>query len=120
MARLQPLVGLALIGLIAYSLSTNRRAIRLRTIVWGFGLQLAFALIVLKTAVGQRTLATVKGGSIISLHFNHPGTIAAVPGILDGLRARFARYGRAMAPVNEKQADLIEGAVMLPNPLGSA
>src|SRR5688572_17242685 len=42
------------------------------------------------------------------------------PGILEGLRARFARYGRPMAPVNEKQADLIEGAVMLPNPLGSA
>ena len=42
------------------------------------------------------------------------------PGILDGLRDRFARYGRVMAPVNEKQADLIEGAVMLPNPLGSA
>jgi nicotinamide-nucleotide amidase len=42
------------------------------------------------------------------------------PRILDGLRARFARYGRPMAPVNEKQADLIEGAVMLPNPLGSA
>jgi len=42
------------------------------------------------------------------------------PAILDGLRARFARYGRAMAPVNEKQADLIDGAVMLPNPLGSA
>jgi competence/damage-inducible protein CinA-like protein len=42
------------------------------------------------------------------------------PGILEGLRARFARYGRPMAPVNEKQADLIDGAVMLPNPLGSA
>ena len=42
------------------------------------------------------------------------------PGILEALRARFARYGRVMAPVNEKQADLIEGAVMLPNPLGSA
>src|SRR5262245_45616957 len=42
------------------------------------------------------------------------------PGILDGLRARFARYGRPMAPVNEKQADLIDGAVMLPNALGSA
>ena len=55
MARLQPLVGLALIGLIAYSLSTNRRAIKARTIAWGFGLQLAFALIVLKTAAGQRT-----------------------------------------------------------------
>jgi CNT family concentrative nucleoside transporter len=55
MARLQPLVGLALIGLIAYSLSTNRRAIKVRTIAWGFGLQLAFALLVLKTAAGQRT-----------------------------------------------------------------
>ena len=55
MARLQPLVGLALIGLIAYSLSTNRRAIKARTIAWGFGLQFAFALLVLKTAAGQRT-----------------------------------------------------------------
>ena len=53
--RLQPLVGLALIGLIAYSLSTNRKAIKARTIAWGFGLQFAFALIVLKTYYGQRT-----------------------------------------------------------------
>jgi CNT family concentrative nucleoside transporter len=55
MARLQPLVGLALIGLIAYSLSTNRRAIKGRTIAWGFGLQFVFALLVLKTTAGQRT-----------------------------------------------------------------
>src|SRR5580765_1889611 len=55
MERLQPLVGLMLIGAIAYSLSTNRRAIRVRTIVWGFGLQLLFALIVLKTSIGQTT-----------------------------------------------------------------
>jgi concentrative nucleoside transporter, CNT family len=55
MARLQPFVGLALIALIAYSLSTNRRAIKGRTIAWGFGLQFAFALLVLKTTAGQRT-----------------------------------------------------------------
>jgi peptidoglycan/xylan/chitin deacetylase (PgdA/CDA1 family) len=36
-------------------------------------------------AVTQRTLATVKPGSIVSLHFGHPGTLAALPGILDGL-----------------------------------
>jgi CNT family concentrative nucleoside transporter len=54
MERLQPLLGLALIGLIAYALSTNRRAIRLRTIAWGFGLQFAFALLVLKTTAGQQ------------------------------------------------------------------
>src|SRR5262245_2410425 len=54
MARLQPLSGLALIALIAYTLSTNRRAIRGRTIAWGFGLQFPFAVIVIKTTVGQR------------------------------------------------------------------
>ncbi len=53
MERLQPLVGLLLIGLIAYALSTNRRAIRVRTIVWGFGLQFVFGVIVLRTSQGQ-------------------------------------------------------------------
>ena len=57
MVRFQPIIGLLLIGLIAYSLSTNRRAIRGRTIAWGFGLQFLFALIVLKTAAGQQTFA---------------------------------------------------------------
>jgi CNT family concentrative nucleoside transporter len=55
MSRLQPLCGLLLIAAIAYALSTNRRLIRLRTVAWGFGLQFLFALIVLKTGVGQRT-----------------------------------------------------------------
>jgi peptidoglycan/xylan/chitin deacetylase (PgdA/CDA1 family) len=38
--------------------------------------------------VTQRTLASAKAGSIVSLHFGHPGTIAAMPAILDGLTAR--------------------------------
>jgi CNT family concentrative nucleoside transporter len=55
MERFQPVIGLLLIGLIAYALSTNRRAIKLRTIAWGLGLQLLFGWIVLRTSVGQRT-----------------------------------------------------------------
>jgi CNT family concentrative nucleoside transporter len=51
--RLQPLVGLVLIAAIAVAWSSNRRAIRLRTVAWGFGLQVAFAILVLKTGVGQ-------------------------------------------------------------------
>jgi peptidoglycan/xylan/chitin deacetylase (PgdA/CDA1 family) len=39
-------------------------------------------------AVAQRTLATAKAGSIVSLHFGHPGTIAAIPAILDGITSR--------------------------------
>jgi nicotinamide-nucleotide amidase len=42
------------------------------------------------------------------------------PAILDALRERFARYRRVMAPVNEKQADVIEGAQVLPNTQGTA
>lgn len=41
-------------------------------------------------------------------------------GYLESLKARFARYGRAMAPVNEKQADLIDGATLILNPRGTA
>ncbi len=55
MERLQPLAGLLLIATIAVAWSTNRRAIRLRTVAWGFGLQVLFAIIVLKTGVGQST-----------------------------------------------------------------
>jgi nicotinamide-nucleotide amidase len=42
------------------------------------------------------------------------------PRLLEDLKARFARFQRVMAPVNEQQADLIEGGVSLPNPRGSA
>jgi nicotinamide-nucleotide amidase len=42
------------------------------------------------------------------------------PSIVEGLRHRFARFGRTMPPVNAKQADLIEGAVPLENPRGTA
>ena len=51
--RAQPLVGLILILGIAYVASTNRRAIDFRTVAWGLGLQIVFALIVLKTDAGQ-------------------------------------------------------------------
>jgi nicotinamide-nucleotide amidase len=42
------------------------------------------------------------------------------PAALDALRGRFAARGRVMAPVNEKQADVIEGACLLPNANGTA
>jgi CNT family concentrative nucleoside transporter len=51
--KLQPLVGLIVIMAVAYSLSTNRRAIDRRTVAWGLALQVIFALLVLKTAIGQ-------------------------------------------------------------------
>ncbi|GIU77035.1 MAG: CinA-like protein [Bryobacteraceae bacterium] len=40
--------------------------------------------------------------------------------ILQGIEERFRRLGRQMAPNNRRQAFLIEGAVPLPNPFGTA
>lgn len=40
--------------------------------------------------------------------------------LLEGLRARFARFSRVMSPTNEQQADLIEGGRALANPRGTA
>jgi CNT family concentrative nucleoside transporter len=59
LARLQPLTGLIVILTIAYALSTNRRAIDRRTVAWGLSLQIVFALIVLKTTVGQKVFTTL-------------------------------------------------------------
>lgn len=55
MTVLQPLVGLAGILAFAWACSTNRKAISLRVVGWGFGLQVLFALVVLKTSAGQTT-----------------------------------------------------------------
>jgi len=55
----QPLVGAVVILGIAYAFSTDRRAIDLRTVAWGLGLQIVFALIVLKTGFGQQLFATL-------------------------------------------------------------
>jgi CNT family concentrative nucleoside transporter len=38
---------------LAYVFSTNRRAIRLKTVAWGLGLQVAFAIFVLKMETGR-------------------------------------------------------------------
>ncbi|MDE3169707.1 MAG: competence/damage-inducible protein A [Acidobacteriota bacterium] len=40
--------------------------------------------------------------------------------ILEKIRERFRRFGRAMPEINERQALVIEGATVLPNPKGTA
>jgi nicotinamide-nucleotide amidase len=42
------------------------------------------------------------------------------PAILEALRQRFARYGRTLSTTNEKQADVLEGALALANRRGTA
>jgi concentrative nucleoside transporter, CNT family len=74
MPRLQPLVGVTVILSIAYALSTNRRAIDRRTVAWGLSLQLLFALVVLKTTVGQRVFQMLGGAVNRLLDFAFVGS----------------------------------------------
>jgi CNT family concentrative nucleoside transporter len=56
LARFTGILGLFTMLLLAWVFSTNRRAIRWRTVAWGLGLQLLFAVLVLKWTFGQRML----------------------------------------------------------------
>jgi len=63
---LQPVFGAIVILGIAVAFSANRRAINWTTVAWGLSLQVVFALIVLKTTIGQRVF-TVLGSAINKL-----------------------------------------------------
>jgi nicotinamide-nucleotide amidase len=55
---------------------------------------------------------------VLANTFGRP--LALHPPSLDALRAFFARFGREMAAINEKQAWFPEGADVLENPIGTA
>jgi len=54
MARFTGILGLLTMLGLAYAFSTSRRSIRLKTVAWGLGLQIAFAVFVLKADIGRR------------------------------------------------------------------
>ena len=72
---LQPIFGALVILGIGYGFSTNRRAINWTTVAWGVSLQVVFAVIVLKTAIGQRVFATL--GDLITKLLGFAGVGAA-------------------------------------------
>jgi CNT family concentrative nucleoside transporter len=53
------IVGLLVILGLAYAMSMDRSAIRLRTVIWGLSLQLMFALFVMKTPIGVSIFAAI-------------------------------------------------------------
>lgn len=53
MERLMGILGIGAILAIAFALSNNRKAINLRIVSWGLGLQIALALFILRTPIGR-------------------------------------------------------------------
>jgi CNT family concentrative nucleoside transporter len=64
MTRFTGILGLLTMLALAYIFSTNRRAIQLKTVAWGLGLQFAFAVCVLRIDAGRRVFQ--KAGDIVS------------------------------------------------------
>ncbi len=71
--KIQSVVGLLVILALAYSASTNKRSIDRRTVAWGLGLQILFALLVLKTTPGQELFQTLGQGINRLLDFANVG-----------------------------------------------
>jgi CNT family concentrative nucleoside transporter len=74
MGRFTGILGLLCMLGLAYAFSTNRRAIRLKTVAWGLGLQLAFAVCVLRIEAGRRIFQSA--GNVVSrlLSYSYVGS----------------------------------------------
>ncbi|HMD21000.1 MAG TPA: nucleoside transporter C-terminal domain-containing protein [Alloacidobacterium sp.] len=66
MGRFTGILGLLTMLSLAWIFSTNRRAIRWRTVFWGLGLQIFFAFLVLDSSWGQKVLAAA-GSAVTKL-----------------------------------------------------
>jgi concentrative nucleoside transporter, CNT family len=72
--RFTGFLGLAIILAVAWLLSAKPRAVKLRIVVWGLGLQFAFALLVLKTGFG-RVFQAIGAGVNAMLGYVEAGTL---------------------------------------------
>jgi CNT family concentrative nucleoside transporter len=74
MGRYTGILGLLTMLALAYAFSTNRRAIRVKTVVWGLGLQLALALFVLRVKSGAWLFQVAGDGAKRLLDFSYAGS----------------------------------------------
>jgi CNT family concentrative nucleoside transporter len=74
MGRFTGVLGLLTMVGLAYAFSTNRRAIRMKTVAWGLGLQVLLALLVLKFPPGVRLLQIARDGVTKFLEYSYPGS----------------------------------------------
>jgi concentrative nucleoside transporter, CNT family len=72
--RLTGVFGIALILGIGIALSRNRRAISWRVVAWGVGLQLAFAIFVLRVPIGQLIFRKLGDAVSALLAFSYAGS----------------------------------------------
>jgi len=74
MGRYTGILGLLTMLGLAYAFSTNRRAIRIKTVAWGLGLQVTFAIFVLRIDVGRRAFQVIGDAANKVLSYSFVGS----------------------------------------------
>ena len=74
MGRFTGLLGLLIMLALAFAFSTNRRAIRVKTVAWGLGLQFVLAVFVLRVQAGEWLFAKAGYGAKHLLDFSYYGS----------------------------------------------
>jgi concentrative nucleoside transporter, CNT family len=74
MGRFTGILGLLTMLSLAYTFSTNRRAIRIKTVAWGLGLQIAFAIFVLKVPFGREMFQKIGDAANRMLAYSFVGS----------------------------------------------
>ncbi len=74
MGRFTGVLGLATMVALAYVFSTDRKAIRLKTVLWGLGLQIAFAFFVLRYDLGRALFERAGAAVNRLLDFSYVGS----------------------------------------------
>ncbi|HVO58389.1 MAG TPA: NupC/NupG family nucleoside CNT transporter [Dongiaceae bacterium] len=74
MGRYTGLLGIVVILALAWAFSTDRRAIKLKTIAWGLGLQVLLGLFVLRVPAGQFVFQALGHGAKHLLDFSYYGS----------------------------------------------
>ena len=95
MGRFTGVLGMAVILGAAWLFSTNRRAIKLKTIAWGLGLQLALGFFVLRSGVGSLVFGFLGAGANKLLSFSYAGSAFVFGDI--GLPKELSRLGFSFA-----------------------
>ena len=74
MGRFTGILGVLTMLTLAYVFSTDRRAIRLKTVLWGLGLQFVFAIFVLRIDAGRRSFQRAGEAVTKLLSFAYAGS----------------------------------------------
>jgi len=89
MGRLTGVLGIAAILLFAYLFSTDRKAIRGKTILVGLTLQFIFALLILRVGYGERVMTAA--GNVVNRLLSY--SFVGSEFIFGGLGAKYSKYG---------------------------